>query len=433
MFRISKKKTIVSIAVMTSGIALASCLPAGMNTAQGFDTKNNCIFNGFDYQAPGAIAPADHCFVTTDNSTIAPLATVDHSKTLADLTATQNWDPLDPDHYLADGTMATRVLPANAPIASNSSDIAVFVSDALPRMFLPPLWADTIRLGATVGMGMQADDSIPVYVVDSSNPYQNFQTFTSTDARVTNFPKLVQMTTGQIPLPTWAQPSAGGDHALAIYDMGTGIWRSYFAVRSNPGGGLQFSSSGYWYGDKGARKAGSWNYWLGLIQGSSSVVGISNELTQIGPEEVRRDQINHMISMTFPEYKSGSTSFPSKQTDGALDPSLYPNAPEAGQVFRLPPSFDVDAYAAAHGLGPTMKAILHAIQNYGGIVTDKNHWVMSLHFENPLGFGVRADDPNNNLWATDPVLNSKMTQLNGDLNSFPWAETEWLAPDYAGH
>jgi hypothetical protein len=80
-----------------------------------------------------------------------------------------------------------------------------------------------------------------------------------------------------------------------------------------------------------------------------------------------------------------------------------------------------------------MTAILHAIQNYGGIVTDKNHWVMSLNFENPLGFGVRAEDPNDNLWATDPVLNSKMNELNRDLNRFPWSATEWLVPDFAGH
>ena len=80
-----------------------------------------------------------------------------------------------------------------------------------------------------------------------------------------------------------------------------------------------------------------------------------------------------------------------------------------------------------------MTAVLHAIQNYGGIITDKNQWVMSLNFENPLGFGVRANDPDNNLWVTDPVLYSKMTELNKGLNKFPWSETEWLVPDYAGH
>lgn len=433
MFFINKKKIIVSIALLTSGMALASCLPSGLDTAQGFDTRNNCIFNGFDYQPPDAIAEADHCFTTTDNSTIAPLAEIDPTKTLADLSATQNWDPLNPDHYLADGTMATRGIPADAPVASNSSDIAFFVSDELPRMYLPPIWANVIRLGASVGMGMQAPDSMPIYVVDSSNPYQHLQTFSSTSPRVTTFPKLLQMTTGQLPLPTWAEPSAGGDHALAIYDMGTGIWRSYFGVIPQPDGGWNFFSSGYWYGDKGSHKAGYWNYWLGLIQGSSSVVGISNELTQIGPEEVRRDQIDHMISMSFPDYKSGSMSFPSKQTDGALDPNVYPNAPEVGQIFTLPKSFDVDSYAAVRDLGPTMTAVLHAIQDYGGIITDKNHWVMSLNFENPLGFGARADDPDNNLWVTDPVLYSKMTELNRGLNKFPWSETEWLVPDYAGH
>lgn len=281
-------------------------------------------------------------------------------------------------------------------------------------------------------MGTHAPHSIPIYVVDSSNPHQDLQIFLPTHPRVIDHPKLVQMTAGQIPLPTWAEPSSG-DRALGIYDMGTGIWRSYYGMFPRAGGGWVFSASGYWYGDKGKHKAGYWNYWLGLIQGSSSVVGISNELTQIGPEEVRRDQIDHMISMTFPDYKSGSMSFPAKQTDGGLDPNDYPNAPEAGQVFTLPKGFNIEFYAAVLGLGPTMKAILYAIQGYGGIITDRNHWVMALNFENPLGFGVRADDPDNNLWASDPVLSSKMTELGGDLKWFPWAQTEWLVPDYAGH
>lgn len=433
MFSMNKKTIIVAATLLSSVLALSACLPSGLNTARGFDTERNCIYNGFDYKAPGAVAEADHCLTTPDNSTIAPLAEVDPAKTLAELHAAQNWDPLHPDHYLAGGTIATRLIPEDAPLASNSAGIATFVSDELPRIYLPQPWADTIRLGASVGMGMHANDSIPIYVVDSSNPYQTLQSFSSTFPRVTAFPKLVQMTTGQIPLPTWAEPSGGGDRALAIYDRGTGIWRSYFGMMPDAGGGWTFSSSGYWYGDKGSHKAGFWNYWLGLIQGSSSVAGISNELTQIGPEEIRRDQIDHMISLTFPNYRADATSFPAKQTDGSLDPNIYPNAPEVGQVFTLPKSFDVDAYAATRGMGPSMTAVLHAIQDHGGIITDKNHWVMSLNFENPLGFGVRADDPDNNLWATDPVLASKMAQLNRDLNKFPWAETEWLVPDYARH
>ena len=74
MFSLNKKRFMVPIALLASGVALASCLPSGLDTARGFDTQKNCIFNGFGYQAPGAIAEADHCFTTTDNSTIAPLA-----------------------------------------------------------------------------------------------------------------------------------------------------------------------------------------------------------------------------------------------------------------------------------------------------------------------------------------------------------------------
>lgn len=116
----------------------AFAAPPDVDTAVSIDPARGCVYNGFDYKPPsGNIAQGDHCYTTPDNSTRPRVGTVNASKTLADLKAVEKWSPLDPAHYLAKATMATRGIPADAPRAANSTAIATFVSDELPRKYLP--------------------------------------------------------------------------------------------------------------------------------------------------------------------------------------------------------------------------------------------------------------------------------------------------------
>ncbi|MHA6525092.1 hypothetical protein [Tessaracoccus sp. G1721] len=427
-----KSATAPALVLAALLLALGSLpAPAGAETVgipSGLDEARGCVYNGFPY-APtaGVIAAGPHCFSTPDDSGRPVVAGVDPSKTAADLASIQGWSPLHPDHYVARGTFATRLI-GDAPRAANSAAIATFVSDALPRMYLPDTFDPWLRMGANVGDGVHAHDNIPIYTVDSSNPYQEFAVFASTDARVVNFPRLKAVTTGRLPIPSWARASDGGDRAFATFDVATGIMRGYYnAVKAGPDlSEWHFAASGYWYGDPETRSAGADNYWLGYLTGSNSVIGISNELTQIGAEEVRRGEIGHMVSLTFPDYQRGVISFPAKQTDGGLDPAAYPDAPAAGQVFTFPKAFDVEAYVKANGIDPTMAAVMRAVQKYGGIVSDKNTFVMALNFESPYGMGNGV-----NPWKSDPELASRINNLTKD--KFPWALTEWLPIGYAAH
>ena len=52
------------------------------------------------------------------------------------------------------------------------------------------------------------------------------------------------------------------------------------------------------------------NYWLTLKNGTSSVVGLANELTQIGVDELKAGKINHMVSITAADYAALVSSFP---------------------------------------------------------------------------------------------------------------------------
>ena len=228
----------------------------------------------------------------------------------------------------------------------------------------------------------------------------------------------MSITSGQVPLPSWAKPSAGGDHALAIFDRGTGILRGYFGVARLSATKLTYANASYLY-TNGSNVTAD-NYWLGYVQGSSSVVGIANELTQIGAEEVTRGEINHMVSATFPSAKAGLISFPAKASDGKLADA---DAPAEGQVFTFPANLDIDTL----NLSPLSAMIAKAVQTHGGIVSDQNFWTMAFNLESPFGMGDAAPNP----WAAGGAASNA---LGGNLtvNDFPWALTEWLPVGYAG-
>ncbi len=351
-------------------------------------------------------------------ATLPWLASVNQSKTLNDLQEVQMISPLTPGMYLGKNTLATRNIQS-APVAPNSQKTAEFVS-ALPKRFLPGRF-HWLRTSLNTGPnGGGAKDNIPVYTVDSSNPHQEYRQFSSTDARVTNFPDLVKATSGKIPLPSWAVPSEGGDHALAIYDVATGIWRSYFKVTSKPDGSMNYSSAGYQRFDPKTRSTS--NYWLSHLSGTSTVTGSATELMQLGLAELKAAKINHALSFTFPSYRRDAV-FPAKVSDGKLADA---DAPYAGQMFTLPPNFDVDAWVKENNASAEMAAVLKAVQQYGGYVADQNFWCMALNVESPLSF-------KNNPYDSDPELKAAASRLNKDINKFPWEKTVWVKPGYSGH
>ncbi|MBK8460273.1 MAG: hypothetical protein IPL43_08925 [Micropruina sp.] len=408
---------ILSLGPYVADAAVTSPAGGSSNTTPGIDPARGCVYAGFDYRPSGTdLAAGPLCYTTPDNSTIPRLAAVNPTKTAAQLTSVQTSSPLAPSTYLAGNTMATRDI-RTAPRLANSAEIASFVQN-LPARYLPAQFASWLRTSINVGGGIGGNDNIPIYVADSSNPFQTLATFSTTDTRVTSFPKLLAITSGPVPVPTWAVPSTGGDHALAILDKGTGIMRGYFGVTKVTATSFTYANASYLYTD-GSNVTPD-NYWLGYIQGSNSVVGIANELTQIGAAEVANGSINHMVSVTFPSAKAGVISFPAKASDGRLTEAA---APAEGQVFTLPADLDIDAL----GLSPLSKMIAKAVQRYGGIISDQNYWTMAFNLESPLGAGPGAPNP----WATGGAAHSA---LGGNLgvNDFPWWRTEWLPVGYAG-
>lgn len=423
---IHKRKTLIAIA---SAVMMTTLSPisAAATTPEGVDPEKGCVYNGQRIEFENNIAPGPACYTTPDILDNPRLAEVDNRKNEKELDTVRKWSPLAPEHYVARDTMANAPLPDNAPIVENSQEISDSIGNIVDK-YVADQFKGSLRTGANVGNGVHANDNIPIYTVDSSNKHQQYAEFSSTDNRVVNFGGIMFYNTGQVPIPNNFKPSDGGDRAAAIYDVGTGIYREYFGLKKKEGiianllGEWQFSSAGYWQGDKENLTAGD-NYSLGLTQGTSSVVGLSNSLTQIGIDEVKAGRINHVISVTFPNYLPG-ISYPAKGSDGTLLPSEFPNAPIAGQRFRIAPDFDIDAWAKKVNADPINIMIMRALQEYGGIITDKNHWSTAINFENPYGMGEEG-----NPWRDDPEAWALMSRYRSNL--LPWNEVQWIVPNYA--
>ena len=87
------------------------------------------------------------------------------------------------------------------PLATNSAAIAAYMPK-MPAEYLPERFKKTVLTSLCT-----TSYNIPIYVVDSNNPQQEYANFESKDNRVIYKEDLVRYTTGRIPLPKYAQPS----------------------------------------------------------------------------------------------------------------------------------------------------------------------------------------------------------------------------------
>ena len=194
------------------------------------------------------------------------------------------------------------------------------------------------------------------------------------------------------------------------------------------------SSGGYMLAKPNFGGVGEDNYWLTLKNGTSSVVGMANELTQIGVDELKAGKINHMVSITAADYAALVSSFPAKGTDGKIDASKYPNAPRAGQRGFLPASFDVEEHLAntGHADDQLTRMILTAMKEYGFILSDHNLFTNAFNLEAASSYAPYARQ-GKNVYKEDPQLAAMFANFvpSGFTgNQFPWQQVQWMPVNY---
>ena len=318
----------------------------------------------------------------------------------------------EPTNYIARGTVFTRSV-ASMPLASNSAQLSQTMA-SMPNAFAGKAGYSWLKTSANT-----ESYTIPIYVMDSRVAGTPTKTFTVDHYECAGDPVVHN---AAIPCPDHAQPAYGGDHSLAIYDVGTGILREYFHCAAITGG---FAAATAGWTQLGTPLTpgvlASRDFPMQLTKGASSVVKMHNPLSQVGLREISAGVINHALSFTFADYAPGS-SWPAKQGDGRWTSSP---APVPGQWFRLPPNLDLGKL----NLNPLTLMVCRALQRYGGYAADHNMWCHSVNIESPFTVpgGTHA-----NTVAPLMLGFDASTNWGNIVNDLPWHLTEWAPINWQG-
>jgi hypothetical protein len=220
----------------------------------------------------------------------------------------------------------------------------------------------------------------------------------------------LQAAWNEVPLPADAQPAAGTDKHLIVWQPSTDrLWEFWQLEDTSEGwqagwgGAMQnVSSDPGVYGPEAWPGAGTgWG-------ASASSLSIAGGLITL--EDVEKNVINHALAIGIPEVRAGVYASPAQRTDGTSTGSL--SLPE-GAHLRLNPSLDL---AALH-LPRLTLMIAEAAQRYGIVVRDHTANV-SFYAQDPTPTGRNPyTGPHGYFEGKTP------TQL---LASFPWSQLQLL-------
>lgn len=331
-------------------------------------------------------------------------------------------------------------------------------------------WGSKTSLNTPVGN----TSAIAAYVVDSTHPDTEWawmecrtdgmstissdRTPLETPGQLRGHYNVQKILSGRIPLPLGAQSAAtkGGDYGMAVYDIGTGIWREYFNAhgplkdKKGPNGEPYYTATvgGFSVNDPG-RDISRTNYATQTQTGQSAVVCMHNSLGFIHADEIRAGEIHHALAFTFGAVAAeradrdangnvtklySTPSWPAAGSDAKAPPEHWPNSPKHGQWGRV--SADVDPKfnpRTGQPYNPLTQLLIRAAQKYGLVGTDTNAWVhaFNAHTSVPEMLYMGTDkDPWQHEGELAKLLWPEKAYAALDISDFPWDLTEWAPVDW---
>lgn len=289
-------------------------------------------------------------------------------------------------------------IPANAPLDPNSANFAANIAGQLSH--------GAAKLNTY-------DYTGPVYFASPSDPRYNFGQHPLDGENDWSLHEGLAAQFQNVPVPSYAERSAGTDKEMIIYDPSTGTLWEFWQVENNINGNAW---SARWGGriENVAASNGIYNNPYG-----ASATGLPFTGGQITAEELQAGEINHVIGIALNEMEDRSVSYswPANRSDG-WNPGNAPNRVPQGRRLRLDPSFDVDG----SNLHPVAKIIAKAGQKYGFVVWDFSG-VITMRVRNAKTYTAKG--------LADPYL----ALYNGAadwqvLDGFPWGSLQVLPHNY---
>lgn len=299
-----------------------------------------------------------------------------------------------PFRFFAPDSVWNRPVRASASLAPRSADLIAAFDAEIAREALA-------THGPTVNT---ISYSVPIYTVPANQPTVMVQL-------VNHSPEpALQLAWSAVPLPPNAQPAAGGDKHLVVWQPSTDRLWEFWHLEQTPtgwqaawGGAIQNVSS-----DSGAYGPQAWPGAQSRWGASGTSLSIAGGLITL--EDLELGQINHALAMAIPDVRAGVYAAPAHKSDGkSTEPLTLPE----GVHLRLNPKLNL---AALH-LPRLTLMIAQAAQHYGIVVRDKASHVV-FYAEDPISTGTEPyGGPNGYFEGKNPQ------EL---LASFPWGYLQVL-------
>lgn len=273
-------------------------------------------------------------------------------------------------------------LPGNAPLDAKSP---VYV-DRLQRLLTQwEPYVNTTRY------------STPVYTVPADQPMVH--------VTLDNVQRDLQAAFDQVPIPQDAQPAAGTDGHMVVWQPSTDtMWEFWIARRLSDG----------WHARYGGRMTNvSTN--PGHFTDRPRWGATATSLPLLGGlmclEELKTRRIDHALAIALPEIRAGAHSWPAQRSDGkAYDPAAIPE----GARFRIDPALDLSEMK----MSPVVRAMAVAAQRYGIVVRDGAGSV-AFYAEDPTPTGTNPFAGRDGLFGGRYISETLRRE-------FPWAHLKVL-------
>jgi hypothetical protein len=297
-----------------------------------------------------------------------------------------------PFRFFSPDSVWNRKLPAEMPLDRRSAQIVSGFAAMIAheRVMREAPFIDTTHY------------SVPIYTVLANEP--------TVRVKIVNGSKALQAAWDEVPLPPDAQPAAGTDKQLVVWqpsrDRLWEFWHLEQAItgwQAGWGGAMDNVSS-----NPGAYGPGAWPGASPAWGASASSLSIVGGLITL--EDLERGQINHALAMAIPRPRAGVFASPAQRTDGR---STEPLSLPEGAHLRLDPSLDL---AALH-LPRLTLMMAEAAQRYGIVVRDTAA-VVVFYAQDPIPTGTEPYTGVNGYFE-----GKSPTQI---LESFPWGHLQVL-------
>jgi hypothetical protein len=255
------------------------------------------------------------------------------------------------------------------------------------------------QIGETAPYINTTQYSTPVYTVPATQPAVQVKL----DQGAQWNPLLVQAW-AQVPIPPTAQPAAGSDANLVVWQPETDtMWEFWRASRQADG----------WHASWGGRMehvSASPGYYTSPPGWGAPATGLALLGGLVRLDELAAGHIDHALAIAIPQPRASWFSWPAQRTDGTIQSE---SAIPEGTRFRLDPRLDLSAM----NLSPLVRMLAQAAQRYGIVVRDRGGAV-TFFAEDPTPTGSNPyAGPNGYFGGTPPY------QL---MQQFPWQHLQAL-------